>query len=528
MIARHIWGQNIDTNQELHNWAVKEKQRFDNLQEIKTREYDNTSPLYPYQRNGVEWLKESKTALLADDMGLGKTVQVITALKEINCWPVLIICPPTVVDVWVKELNKWTNNISKQIIRHKTPHKRIEQAERDKKIFVTSYNTLTGRYNPKNETFTGLSMYEKYGNNRLEEPKRLPRTLNRFWEAVILDEAHKIKDPSTNAAKACWGVSKNANRRWCLTGTPMANDIGELWSILRFLDPTVWTSMNRYREFFADYVLGRYRQPIIKGMRKDTQPVFEKIIDQYMLRRIPEEVNLQLPEVIRKTIQVDLLPAQASQYKKLLKENKLECLALTNGLTQSVRLHQSAQSELAIDCAEADELEIDLVDDAGVTMCGKSSKVDALLEFDDTYDKPYVVFSHSKQLAYKAAEGLNCPIICGDNPEERAELIEAFQDGKVENLVLTLATGSEGITLTRAQAAVFLQRSYKLTESLQAEKRIRRIGSTHDSVLIVDIVTRKTVDELPALALDHKNKMLQEVLRDPIQIVEWAVNQHNL
>jgi SNF2 family DNA or RNA helicase len=211
-------------------------------------------------------------------------------------------------------------------------------------------------------------------------------------------------------------------------------------------------------------------------------------------------------------------------------------MSTTSILTQALRLRQfaAAYGELIVDPKDAtQEMTFDDIGtefdklDAHVRLSEPSSKLDALEDvLLELGDQPVVVFADSRQLIDLAfarfVDKVPCAKITGPiATKEREVAVENFQDGLVRIMFATVGAGGEGITLTAASTAVFLQRPWSLVQSKQAEDRLHRIGQDAENVLYIDLVTADTVEERVFEALMEKGEMLEDLVRDKENLQRW-------
>lgn len=460
--------------------------------------------LYPYQRAGVEFLVSAENAVLADEMGAGKGTQVIHALEVVrrqSCGSVLIVCPNSVKAVWAREFAQWAPWRDVCVVSGSAAKRRKLLAE-EHDVYIINYEALRSH-----------SRLAPYGSIRLSEKEKEPGELNRPWLAVVADEAHRAKDPKAKQTRALWAVSAEATHRYALTGTPVANNPGDFWSLLHFVSPNEWPSRTKYVDRFCLTSWNAFGGVDIVGLNPHNRDEFFKVVDPRFLRRTKEMVLPQLPPKVRVRREVALAPKQAKVYKALRDDMVAQLdsgvLSTFDSLSLVGRLSQAASAYMEVD------------EDGRVSLTDPSSKIDALEEVLDESSDPVVVFAASKKLIDLASARLERreiahACITGDVlPEDRARAIEMFQAGKLQAILLTLGAGAEGLTLTAAPTLVFLQRSWSLVESLQAEDRIHRPGAEKwESVTIIDIVAEGTIEEDQLDALEGKGDMLEQITRD--------------
>lgn len=467
--------------------------------------------LYPFQRAGVAFLVTARQALLADDPGAGKTVQLAVTLGTLSRladypspFPCLIVCPKSIKKVWEHELAKWLPDASVQVVSGNVTQRR-EAIASGADILVVNY-----------ETARDHSRLHHYGSIELSEKDLTPKELNGIeWSTVILDEAHRCKEPATRWTRACWYLGKNTNYRYALTGTPIANHPGDLWSIMHFVAPDEHPVKTKYVDRYCLQSWGFDGGFNIIGINPTMTEEFFRILDPRM-RRMPKELVLkQLPPKVREIRWCEMTPKQAKAYKEMQKTmvsgiDPDGVVVATDPMTRRLREMQFASAYAVIDEAGKPRLST------------PSSKIDELIEFlEDIGDEPAVVFAQSRQLIMLAIarldkEGItHREIVGGMTEDERARHEREFMSGHARIMLGTTGAAGEGLTLTRSRHVVFLQRSDKLIENIQAENRCHRIGSEHhESIVITDFISQGTVEEKQVVTLAEKMERLEQITRD--------------
>lgn len=476
--------------------------------------------LYPYQRAGTAFMGRAGVSLLADDMGLGKGPQAISTVRlladaGLDPYPALIVTTNSMKFKMGEEARKWCPGASVSVVDG--------SADKRRKALMPGHHFYCINW----DTLRSHSRLTGYGSVSLTAAEKTEKELNVIpFRTIIADEAHKAKDPKAKQTRALWYLAKKAEYRIALTGTPIANRQLDLWAILHFLDPVVWSS----RSDFQDRYVSGYTADwgfVPTGWQQQSKAELFRFVDRYMLRRTKEEV---LPDLPAKTYEKRVLPLttkQASLYKSMKKELMSEVdgefLFSGDSLTKAGRLHQIAsaapvlEKRTVIDKETGEERE-----ETFITELGKpSNKIDALLEIiEELGTKSVVVFALSKKLINLAESELDkhkitSVRVTGDESAEiRALNIQQFQEGLAQVALCTFGAGSEGITLTKADTAVFLQRPWSLVQSRQSEDRIHRIGQVASKVLIIDLVSEGTIDVEVHNTLVSKGETLQSVTRD--------------
>lgn len=453
--------------------------------------------LYPFQEIGTSFLMTAGSALLADEMGCGKGPQALMSADL----PCLVICPNSMSYVWKEEWTKWRPDVSVVVLDGTLARK--------KKLLDSGASVVIVNW----ESLRVLSRLAGYGSIKLTDKQKEPGPLNRPWSTVIADEAHRAKDPHSQQTRALWAVGNSSGRRVALTGTPIANSPVDLWSVMHFVSPEEWPSRSAFIDRYCVASFNFWGTLEVHQLRADTRAELDSFFLPRFLRRTKAEVLPQLPAKTYQTRYVTMTTPQAKVYESLRKDMiaKLEngILLASDPLTQTLRLLQTASA-------------LPVLDDNGlVSLLSKPScKVDALKDLvDEVAGEPMVVFAASRkliELCYETFGEEACVLITGaQTSAERAAAVAKFQTGTVPLALVTLGAGGEGITLTAASRAVFLQRSWSLVQNLQAEDRIHRIGQSAEAVQIIDIITSGTVEEKVHQTFSDKELILADVVRDP-------------
>lgn len=512
--------------------------------------------LLGFQRPGVAFLVKSRRALLADPPGLGKTAQMIRTLQVLSemgeaPFPALVVCPNSLkLSTWAEELSTWAPELRVQVVDG-TATQRRKQLEPGPDVYVINWEALRLH-----------SRIAGYGTIALKAKEKEPKELNKLGlRTVIADECHKAKDPKAIQTRALWAVMHDAEFAYEMTGTPVANNIGDLWALLHGLYPDWFPAKTKYLDRFAETSLNYFGGLDVHGLDPQHRDEFFKIVDPLM-RRIPKQAALpQLPPVL--PVQVRHTPMSPKQQKAYneMRDTMIaqlnDILVAPNPLSQLIRLSQfaAASAEMVPGTKRVKTTVIEgglyLKDDEGhylhdehghlipnedavvsekwieeetadIRLTAPSSKVDDLVDLlEEMGDEPLVVAAVSRQLIELAAERLtklkiSHGLVTGaQSVFERQEAVQRFQAGHLRVILLTLGAGAEGITLTRASTMLFMQESYSEVQNAQARDRIHRIGSErHDFVRIIVQVTPDSVEENRWEMLAAKQMRMEEVVRD--------------
>jgi SNF2 family DNA or RNA helicase len=544
---RGVFGQSLTLSEATMAWgaqyandvvnpalALKEKQ------DAAVDGWYGADQLWPHQRVGVEFLRTTGAALLADEMGLGKTVQLIEATRQIhlhkeNALPLLVICPNSLKWNWKRELERWWPELRAEVVSGTASKRRKTLATVGEDIDAAIINwealRLHSRLAPFGSTrLQTCEVCDEASTRKIGSCERCPKELNAIaWGTVIADEAHRAKEPKAKQTRALWQVAHDARYRFLATGTPLANTPEDFWSLAHTMAPEDWPAKGRYIDRYCTTSYNPFGGLTVTGLNPATKDEFFRILDYRFLRRTKAEVIEDLPEKIYQTRPVEMSDKQAKAYTQMrdLMVAQLEggTVMSFDGLTVLTRLLQFASAHAMVE-TETCGCEIGCDDCTGgviqkVRLQEPSSKIDALVDLiDESSRQPMVVFAVSKQLINLASTRLaklDIPhgVVTGDVKDQaRQDVLDGFQAGEFPILLATVGAISEGVTLTRAQIAVFMQRSYSLIQNKQAEDRVyARVNDIHGAT-IIDLVSVNTVEERVFNVLRDKADLLQEVTRD--------------
>ncbi|MFC8045661.1 DEAD/DEAH box helicase [Nocardia sp. NPDC057353] len=422
--------------------------------------------LRPYQARGIGWLHETVAAhggaILADEMGLGKTVQAIGFLADRAAGPALVVAPTSLVGNWIHEIGRFAPELTARAWRGGAP------VAEPGTVLVTGYPTLRLHH----RRLTGLC-----------------------WETVVFDEAQALKNPRTQVAAAARGLETAA--RVALTGTPVENDLDELWALLHLVAPRLFAHRSQFRR--------RYAKPIAEG-DAGAAARLRDAIEPVLLARRKTQVAVGLPAKIHTDLLCDLTAEQAALYDRVLAE------AADTGFGTGLQRHGrvlAALTALKQVCDHPGLLTGDLAE-----IAGRSGKIDLCTDIvaaNLANDAPTLLFTQyrgaGELLVRHFAEtfGLAVPFLHGGlDRAARAAIVRDFQhrDGPPV-LVLSLRAAGTGLTLTRAADVVHVDRWWNPAVEAQATDRVHRIGQTR-TVTVTTLTTATTVEEHIARLHDRK------------------------
>ena len=439
--------------------------------------------LRPYQHDGFRWLARlaqwGAGACLADDMGLGKTVQALALLLDrAPDGPALVVAPTSVVANWLDEARRFTPTLN-VIAYTGAASSRMRRLESlgPFDVVVTTYGLL------QNDAGT-LGAID--------------------WHSAVLDEAQAIKNPAAKRARAA--RSLKARFRLVTTGTPIQNNLMDLYSLFGFVNPGMLGSSEHYRRHFA--------APIERDADPAARARLRRLIAPFMLRRLKTEVLDDLPPRTEITLHVEMSPAETALYEALRRRavDDLESFVAQGPGAGEGRLEILAHlTRLRLACCNPR-----LVQDTGAPASSK------LATFAETLDEllasrhKVLVFSqfvkHLKLIEeYLAGAGVAWQYLDGATPARaRAERIAAFQAGQGDVFLISLKAGGVGLNLTAADYVIHMDPWWNPAAEDQASDRAHRIGQTRP-VTIYRLVAKGTIEE-QIVALHHHKRDLAERL----------------
>jgi superfamily II DNA or RNA helicase len=425
--------------------------------------------LRPYQQHGVDWLQHLAShglgGFLADDMGLGKTAQTIAHIcvefgEGRLTAPALIVVPTSLVANWTAELTKFSPHLNIVVLHGMERHEKREQLD-NIHVVITTYTVLT---------------------RDIEEMKQLP------WHLVVLDEAQAIKSPEARATRAVCQL--NTANRLCLSGTPIENNLEELWSQFAFLMPGLLGD----RRGFAK----RFRTPIEKNGDAVCRAQLIQRIQPFILRRTKSEVATELPPKHTILRRITLAPDQRELYETIrgtLYETVREQMA-ERTLAQSRIIVLDALLKLRQACCDPR-----LVKLASARSVESSAKLEDLLEMINELipeGRRILLFSQFTSMLdlikpRLVEAGIKFVELRGDT-RDRAEPVRSFEAGEVPLFLISLKAGGRGLNLTSADTVIHYDPWWNPAVENQASDRAHRIGQTK-SVFVYKLIAMDTVEE---------------------------------
>ena len=541
LALRSTFRDDLVINEDLAGWANTQlTSRIAPANELRDLEEfadPKNEDLFPHQRAGVKFLATAKRALLADEPGLGKTAQAIRALKELNeqgedVFPALIVCPNTLKKNWAREFARWYPEVTTQVIKGTTTQRK-KQFETQADIYIINWESL--RTHSRLAPYGSIALArcsacgghdKRVSLNRCEVHER---ELNKIdFKSVVADEIHRSKDPKSKQTRALWSATGDAKIRFALTGTPIANNVVDMWSILHWLSPEDWSSKTKWIDRMIDTMMNAFGGMMVIGVKPHMEEEFQKTISHHMRRMLKARVLPWLPDVVNERRDIEMSTKQKKAYEQM-RDHMIaelesgEALSAPSVLTQTIRLLQFASSY-------ADMVVNETTGEPSAVLSEPSCKVDSLMDDiknGDFGDDSVAVCAVSRQLIELLSKALTKAdiqhgLITGAQDEdERQQAIDDFQSGRIKWILFTAQAGGVGVTLTAARRLIMLQRPWSLVDHKQAMDRVHRIGSEiHDSVIITDYVTEGTIEERVLQVLETKADNFEQIVHDKAKLLD--------
>ncbi len=446
--------------------------------------------LRPYQIRGFSWLaflrKWGLGACLADDMGLGKTIQTLAFFLHEKARgekrPALLVGPMSVLGNWLHEAQRFAPNL-RLLLHHgagREHGKAFARAVQGADVVVTSYSLLHRDY----------ADLRKVG-----------------WAGLVLDEAQNIKNPDTRQAQAARALQ--ADYRIALTGTPIENHVGELWSIMDFLNSGLLGKRSAFRDTFF--------RPIQSGTDPGARTRLRRATAPFILRRLKTDrlIIADLPEKVEAKVYCPLTSEQARLYEEVLESSRRE-LESSEGIARR-GLILAVLTRLKQVCNHPAHY-------LGQTRplakrSGKLARLEELLEEVFARGESALVFTQyaemGKLLKRHLCQAFACdmPFLHGGVPRpERDRLVKAFQESsRPQAFILSLKAGGTGLNLTRASHVFHYDRWWNPAVENQATDRAFRIGQTHN-VMVHTFICGGTLEDRIDAMIESKTALAEEIV----------------
>ena len=441
-----------------------------------------------YQIEGYRWLQflaaHGLHGILADDMGLGKTVQTLAHLAAERAkkpgLPSLVIAPTSVVPNWAAEAEKFTPHLKVVTLQGKDRAAGFDQiAAAD--VVLTSYPLLA---------------------------RDFPELSRQNWHVIVLDEAQYIKNPKAiSAQNAC--KLKSAHRL-CLSGTPMENHLGELWSLMRFLMPGFLSDEKSFNT--------NLRRPIERDRSHDAQLALNRRVAPLILRRTKDQVATELPAKTELIHGIELHKKQSDLYESIraAMDKRVRDAIAAKGLAKSHIIVLDALLKLRQICCHPQLLK---------SPAAQKVTESAKLEYLTTELLPTLLEEGRRILLFSTftsmlalieehliAEKIPYLKLTGQT-QDRATLVKRFQTGEIPVFLISLKAGGTGLNLTAADTVIHYDPWWNPAAENQATDRAHRIGQTKP-VFVHKLVCRGTIEDRILELQKHKAALVEALLSD--------------
>lgn len=552
---RGTFQERLQIGEALSAWAFERRQAYVEpalrLREQLTTEQHEEDWLYPFQRVAVDMMSIVNYGLIGDDMGIGKSAETIGYVQNLkdDAYPVLIIAPNSVKAHWATRITNWLPSTTPYVLEgtQRNKYDALAVAALDERaVIITNY-----------ESMRSLAKLAPFGNVRLKRCRECDRyagddsltpatcqvhakPLNIFgFRTVILDEAHRIKDPNSQQTRACWSVCHEPSVKyaWALTGTPIANHIGDLWAIMHAVAPDEYPTKSKFIDRYCVTDFGTFGGLTVSGLRPDKEQEFRQFFNPRFRRVTKDMVLPQLPSKVHTVRTVEMSRTQARMYAEL--EESLMCRTETGELLIS-KSQLSAQIRLSqLSCSSVKITnKLDARDPASWTVELKmpSPKIEELVSVAAELGSRQAVVAaeHSKLIDLAcirlSEERIPHLKITGDvSPHDRQRALDALNAGVIQLLLFTTKAGGVGLDMSAASCLIWLQHPWSMVEYLQTEDRVRRIGSErHEQIDIVHIITQGTIEEDKIRRLQQKLARLDEVNQDRARMMSLGQSVDSL
>ncbi|MDU6174769.1 MAG: DEAD/DEAH box helicase [Clostridium perfringens] len=451
--------------------------------------------LRPYQKEGFKWINEITDlgfgGVLADDMGLGKTLQIIAFLLSQKKSKSIVVVPTSVIYNWMDEFEKFAPSIRVGLV-HGSKFKRdkvLRDFKRGLGIKIEEENLKEKSYEKYDVLLT------TYGT--LKNDEKAYENLN--FDYCIIDEAQNIKNPAAQATLSVKNIKSRCNI--ALTGTPIENNLMELWSIFDFVMPGYLFTKDRFRERFI--------------LDESNLSELKSLITPFILRRLKEDVLSELPEKLEKKYLVEMKGKQKQLYSFYVK-------AIKNELNENKVYEKSGKNKINLFAYLTKLREICL--DPSIVVPdykGESSKLTVVKEIvKDASEsgKKILLFSQFTSVLKKIEEDFKKEDISylyldgGTSAKERVERVKKFnEDSNIKVFLISLKAGGVGLNLTSASVVIHFDPWWNPAVEDQATDRAHRFGQ-ENKVEVIKLVAKDTIEEKIVLMQEDKRELIQSLM----------------
>ncbi|KAJ1764763.1 ATP-dependent DNA helicase Snf21 [Coemansia sp. RSA 1843] len=472
--------------------------------------------LKEYQLRGLEWMvslyNNRLNGILADEMGLGKTIQTISLVtylieKKQQNGPFLIIVPLSTITNWMLEFEKWAPTVKVIGYKGSPPQRQVLQQQikrHDFQVLLTTFQYVI---------------------------KDRPVLAKINWVNMIIDEGHRMKSKESKLALTLSTFYKT-RYRLILTGTPLQNNLPELWALLNFVLPTIFSSAQSFDEWFNAPFANAGGQDRIELNEEESLLVIKrlhKVLRPFLLRRLKKDVEVDLPDKVEHVVKCGMSALQSRLYRQLLKFGTLfrgvqtddgkrnRIMNLNNTIVQ---LRKICNHPFVFEAVEARINPLRVNSSLLYRAAGKFELLDRLLaKLLATNHKILIFFQMTKIMDivqdFMTWRGIRCLRLDGSTPDcDRRDYMQTFNepDSPYHVFMLSTRAGGQGLNLQTADTVIIFESDWNPSMDAQAMDRAHRIGQKNE-VRILRLITRGTVEENVLARAEFKRDMDDKVIQ---------------
>lgn len=432
---------------------------------------------YDFQRSGIAYAIEKKRVLIGDEPGLGKTIQAIAAIKTLNAFPCLIICPSSLKINWKEEWEKFTDEKAEVLtdgIKNTWPYFYDAGLV---KVFITNYESLKKYFVKDIRTPKGANM-------KLSD---IVFTGNiQYFKSVVVDESHRVKEPKTMQSKLVKGIANGKKVIYLLSGTPVVNKEKDLISQLGILDRI--SDFGGLKNFKDRYVGAKYYRELHYKLRTNC----------YFSRK-KSDVLTQLPAKVRQIVKCEITTGK--EYEDALADLANYLVEYRNATDEQVRKSLKGEVMVRIGVLK------------NISARGKvADVVDYVQDIIDSEEK-IILFCHLKEVAAALKQAFpEALTVLGENTsQERDHAVKSFQNDPTKKVIIcSIKAAGVGLTLTASSRVAFIELPWHPADCIQCEDRAHRIGQ-YDSVQALYFLGKNTIDEWIYEVIQEKWKISEAI-----------------
>lgn len=437
---------------------------------------------YPYQLEGIKYGLERKRVFIGDECGLGKTLQSIGIIDTANAYPCLVICPVSLKINWQREFEKFTDR--KALILDNS------------NITTWSYLLQMKMFDVAIVNYESLKKYFVWDtgpkNFRLKDVVFSPQI--KQFKSVIIDESHRVKDPSTQQAIFTKGIATGKDYVIMLSGTPVVNRPEDLVSQLSIMDRLV--EFGGKTKFLQDF-----------GDGKNLSTLSARLYDKCLIRREKAKVLTQLPSKTRCDMYLDI--SNEDEYR--LASQDLAKYLRTYGECSDRDVRRKMRMEALVKFMTLRNL-------------SAKGKIKQAVDFINLYlesGKQLILFCSYHEVVDEVSKAFpNAVRVTGrENAQQKQLAVDAFQQGHAQLIICSVKSAGVGLTLTASSTVAFLELPWTYADCLQAEDRAHRIGQK-DNVTCYYLLGRGTIDRTLYKIINRKKSIANEIMATSDEIPE--------